>query len=595
MARICQVKTFRRQKDRFGRKRLAMSLCLLLLALSFCGPQSFAQSSAHTPSGSLALPASSQASRSSSFQIPDKMRGRVQFWIDIFSRYGEHQAVIHHRMKPEIVFDVLDFQDKGGRWSEKRLSRYRKSKEEKRFTEIRRAVRSLSEGRAPRSPFEAHIQKQMQILGPGTKKYRDLLNNDWIRSQRGIRERYREAVERSGRYLHIIERTFVLEYGLPIELTRLPFVESSFDYKAYSSVGAAGIWQFMPATARTYDLKVSRVVDERRDVTAATKAAARYLSDAYRKLGTWPLALTSYNHGVHGVLRKVKKLGTKDISSVVERIHDQPFGFASQNFYPEFLAALEIYENPTAYFPGVQIQPANELYRRRLTRAISASELTRRLGISQNELQEVNYALHSHVWKGRYSVPAGYTLNVPVKFKNQLASLRLPKDTVGKGLSYQVRRGDTLSKIARRFDLSVEELMGINGLSSDLVRIGQRLVVGNSSEKESGSSIVASGSHTYLVRSGDTLFSIARSHRTTVDSLKRANNLRSSRIYVGQKLALPSGVVVGRGEEVIYRVKRGDSLWAVSRRFGVSQGIIRSRNKLRSSILRIGQRLYIPR
>jgi membrane-bound lytic murein transglycosylase D len=522
------------------------------------------------------------------------MRGRVQFWIDIFSRYGKHQAVIHHRMQPEIVFDVLDFQDKGEKWSEKQLARYRKAKEEELFKEIRSAVKLLSQGKPPRSRFEAHVEKQMQILGPGTKKYTDLLKNDWIRSQRGIRERYREAVERSGRYMHILERIFVLEYGLPVELTRLPFVESSFDYKAYSSVGAAGIWQFMPATGRTYDLQVSRVVDERRDVAAATKAAARYLSDAYQKLGTWPLALTSYNHGVHGVLRKVTKLGTKNISSIVGRIDDQPFGFASQNFYPEFLAALEIYENPHHYFPGVNIQRPQELYRRKLTRTISASELTQRLGIAQESLQEVNYALHSNVWKGKYSIPAGYTLNVPIQFQHNLATLRLPKDTYVSGQTYQVGRGDTLGKIALRFNSSVEELMSLNGLSSDLVRIGQRLVVSRA-KGESVTSAVTSGSHTYAVRSGDTLFSIARSHRTTVDSLKRANNLRSSSIYVGQKLALPAGAVGGRGEEVMYRVQRGDSLWAVSRRFGVSQGVIRSRNKLSSSILRIGQPLYIPR
>ena len=581
------------RKRRQNLVRWGSSFPFFSLSLFLCLPlQLFAQypSGSLDPSGSLALP----VTRAAEFETPEAMRGRVQFWIDIFSRYGKHQAVIHHRMRPEIIFDVLDFQGKGEQWSEKRLARYRKAKEEERFKEIRSALQSLSKGKPPRSRFEAHIQRQMQILGPGTKKYTDLLKNDWLRSQRGIRERYREAVERSGRYMHILERIFVLEYGLPVELTRLPFVESSFDYKAYSSVGAAGIWQFMPATGRTYDLKVSRVIDERRDVTAATKAAARYLSDAYQKLGTWPLALTSYNHGVGGVLRKVTKLGTKNISSIVGRIDDQPFGFASQNFYPEFLAALEIYENPHHYFPGVRIQRPQESYRRKLTRTISASELTQRLGISPESLREVNYALHSNVWKGKYAIPAGYTLNVPIQFQQKLATLRLPKGTYVSGQTYRVRRGDTLGKIALRFDSSVEELMGLNGLSSDLVRIGQRLVVSNA-KGGSSTSVVTTGSHTYAVRSGDTLFSIARSHRTTVDSLKRANNLRSSRIYVGQKLALPAGTVGGRGEEVMYRVKRGDSLWAVSRRFGVSQGVIRSRNKLRSSILRVGQPLYIPR
>jgi membrane-bound lytic murein transglycosylase D len=526
-------------------------------------------------------------------RVPAKMRPRVQFWIDVFSRYGKHNAVLHHRMYPYIIFDVLDFYGKAGQWSDAKIERYRKSAIKKKTKEIKNALQRLGAGKPPRTPFEQHIQKQMSVLGSGTKKYRDAVKHDWIRSQRGIRERYRGAVERSGRYLHILEQTFVLEFGLPIELTRLPFVESSFDYKAYSSVGAAGIWQFMPATGRLYDLKVSRVVDERRDVTAATKAAARYLSDAYRKLGTWPLALTSYNHGVYGVLRKVKAAGTKDITRLVERAHNQEFGFASQNFYPEFLAALEIYEDVQKYFPGVQIEAPVHIARRKMTRTVSASELSRKLGVSLDQLRAVNYALHSQVWKGRYAVPAGYTLNVPNRYKTQLASLKLPKyvpTSSGGGVgSYRVRSGDSLGRIARRHGLSVSKLKAMNGLRSDFIRIGQVLRVGGSSGSAAASSL------TYKVRSGDTLFSIARAHRTTVESLKRANGLRSSRIRIGQKLALPVGASSGRGEEVRYTVRRGDSLWKISRRFGVSQKALKTRNKLRSSHLRIGQRLYIPR
>ncbi|MCB0321645.1 MAG: lytic transglycosylase domain-containing protein, partial [Bdellovibrionales bacterium] len=281
------------------------------------------------------------------FSVPARMQPRVRFWIDIFAKYGQHDVVFHHRMHPHVIFDVLSLGGRAQVLSDKQLERERKSLSDSRERMIRTAIQNLSSGRSPESTLERHIAKQMAFLGAGTKKYREVLDNGWIRSQRGIKERYREALERSGRYMHILEHIFVTEFGLPVELTRLPFVESSFDYKAYSSVGAAGIWQFMPGTGKLFKLQVSRLVDERRDVTAATKAAAKYLLEAYGKLNAWPLALTSYNHGVYGVMKKVKQFGTRDIAALVERVHDQPFGFASQNFYPEFLAALEIYEHPT--------------------------------------------------------------------------------------------------------------------------------------------------------------------------------------------------------------------------------------------------------
>ncbi|MCI5064806.1 LysM peptidoglycan-binding domain-containing protein [bacterium] len=534
--------------------------------------------------------------RDHAFRVPSQLRPRVQFWIDIFSKYGKHHAVIHHRMYPQVIFDVLDFYEKADTLSEVALEKYRKKVVKKRIAEVDAAIKWLSRGKAPRDPFEKHISQQMAVLGGGTRKYREVVQEGWVRSQRGIRERYRVAIERSGRYIHILERVFVLEYGLPLELTRLPFVESSFDYKAYSSVGAAGIWQFMPATGRSYNLRVSRIVDERRDVTAATKAAARYLSDAYKRLGSWPLAVTSYNHGVAGVARKVKKMGTKNLAALVERSSDQPFGFASQNFFPELLAAIEIYENVSKYFPGVQKEPAQEIARRKLTRAVTASELSNRLSLSIKQLSEVNYALHSSVWKGRYAIPAGYTLNVPLRYRTALANLKLPAAPASslRGSRYLVRRGDTLGRIAQRYRTTVAKLKALNGLRSDVVRVGQTLVVSSSG----GASSQASGSHTYRVRSGDTLFGIARTHRTTVASLQRANGMRSSRIRVGQVLKLPAGAhgaSHSSAGDILYRVKRGDSLWGIARKYGVSLSTLKSRNKLRSTTVRVGQKIYIPR
>ena len=136
---------------------------------------------------------------------------------------------------------------------------------------------------------------------------------------------------------------------MPIELTRLPHIESSFENRALSKVGAAGIWQIMPATGRLY-LRVNRDVDERLHVRTATMAAAQILRENYEKLGTWPLAITAYNHGANGMKRAVDTVGTTDFGVIVQRYRGPLFGFASQNFYAEFLAALDVSQNYKQYF-----------------------------------------------------------------------------------------------------------------------------------------------------------------------------------------------------------------------------------------------------
>lgn len=478
-------------------------------------------------------------------------------------------------------------------------------------------MKHLAAGRAPSSALEERIAGVMSVLGPGPQKYNDVIKEDWIRSQTGIRERYAEAVQRSGRYLHLIEKIFVEEYGLPVELTRLPFVESSFDYAAYSSVGAAGIWQFMPRTGRLYDMKVDRAVDERRDVVKASHGAARYLLDAYRKLGTWPLALTSYNHGIYGVERKVKQLGTRDIARIVEDSSPQPFGFASQNFYPEFLAALEIYDNIPRYFPGISPHPKLQLVRKEVEASMPVSVLASHLGIPQDELQAVNYALLPRVWKGQYRVPQGYILNIPANYSDRVGKLSnverrvdtaMSASSVYGGVVYQVRSGDSLGRLAKKFGTSVSALREMNNLSSDSIRVGQRLVV---SERESAPPVRESVSTTrtvtrsessdrYTVQPGDTLYGIARKFAISVSELRRLNGLSSSRIKIGQSLivgdssqgdrAMPAPQPMSRS----ILVRKGDSLWSLSRKYGVAVSALKQRNKLKSNKVTVGQRLHLP-
>src|SRR5262249_1200748 len=185
---------------------------------------------------------------------------------------------------------------------------------------------------------------------PAPEVFLEAADEKRIRCQRGLRERFGEGLHTAGRYFPAMERIFQ-EHDLPVELTRLPLIESCFDVRAYSKVGAAGIWQFMPKTGRLYKLRVTKHVDERRDPIASTRGAARFLDQLHDNLGTWPLAITAWNHGPAGMARAVREVGTEDIAAIVQEYQSRSFGFASRNFYAEFLAALDVERHATAYFP----------------------------------------------------------------------------------------------------------------------------------------------------------------------------------------------------------------------------------------------------
>ncbi|MDC0358650.1 LysM peptidoglycan-binding domain-containing protein [Oligoflexia bacterium] len=553
-----------------------------------------------------------QIRRNPVFAVPAKLRPRVDFWIDIFTKYGKNVSVVHHRDFPQAVFKVVDFSKEAEKYSPVAFERYRKKRVKTHIAEVKKAMQHLGSGKAPGTVLQKRVQNEMAFMGPGSTKYRTAVKGGLIRAQTGIKEKYIEAIRRSGRYMHVIEDIFVREHGLPVELTRLPFVESSFDYKAYSSAGAAGIWQFMRRTGKLY-LRINNLVDERRDIISSTRAAAKYLKYGYSKLKSWPLALTSYNHGIAGVSKKVKKFGSSDLVKIVEHPTKRVFGFASTNFYPEFLAALDVYDHPRKYFPSVTPEPPMRLAQRKLTTSISASSVSRQLGADIKTLQSVNYAVASKVWKGYYNIPKGYTLKVPAKYGTKLAALRMPKlgaakvsvgtSSVYGGVVYKVRRGDTLSRIAKKYKTSVSRLRSYNGLRSDLVKVGQLLVV-KPKQATTGQTTAYSmiGTENYKVRRGDTLSTIAKRHRTSISKLRELNHLRSTRIWVGQVLKVSAAKApkpvspqpVKRSTSASsHKVRRGDTLISIAKKYGTSVTALRSANRLSSSKIKIGQTLQL--
>jgi len=514
-------------------------------------------------------------SHSSDFSVPAGLRPRVNFWINVFAKYGKNQVVFHHRNFPQAVFGTLDFSAEAETMGPVQLDVFRKQQVKNHTRRIQAALLELAQGHQPSDALERQVESAMRLVPGSHRKYREAANDqELIRSQTGIREKWAEAIKRASLYMHFIEEIFTRDYGLPVELTRLPFIESSFDYGAYSSVGAAGIWQLMPATARKY-MTVSKLVDERRDVIASTRAAARYLQHAYTELGSWPLAITSYNHGVAGVKKRVREIGSSNIVYIVEHPTQRVFGFASANFYPEFLAALEVYEKRRQYFPEVREEDPLHLSEHRLSRAMSVSHVSRQLGVSQDSLRAVNFALSDAIWQGRYSIPAGYVLKVPSRQAGLLDILNTPEPqpvkesgpaVSGQGSGYyKVKAGDTLYSIARKFGTSAAALQELNGLKAARIRVGQVLKVagarsdaqirtsqttkrstaaapsGKPSGKAAGSQKVGKAAHNkeYRVGEGESLWTISRKFKKTISELKSANKLKDDRLRPGQKLIVP--------------------------------------------------------
>jgi len=552
--------------------------------------------------------------RHPSFITPKGLQPRVNFWINIFTRYGDHHEVLHHRAYPQVVFKVLDFYRASTKLSERALNKLKQAEIKRNTTIIKQAVQNLASGAAPRSDLEKHIAYQMAFLGAGTDKYRELLQDDMIRSQRGIKERYFDAMQRSALYMPHIEKIFRSE-GLPIELTRLPFVESSFNYSARSAVGAAGIWQFMPQTARYYKMMVNNIVDERLDVFDASRAAASYLKHAYEVLESWPLAVTSYNHGITGVARKVKTLGTRDITSIVEHRTQRLLGFASNNFYPELLAAITIYEQKHHYFPHLKMPAAIQYTEYRLPHPATVGYLAQQLHTSVHELMPLNYALLSPIWTGRYRIPQGYNLKLPArsaKYVNNLSKeqpYQVGTSSVYGTNSYKVRSGDTLISLARKFNLTVAQIKKLNNLNSTILKVGQVLVVKHSEMARNTRQYQVTPSSSYhVVSQGNTISSIAKRYGVSVTDLKRANHLRSDIVMIGQKLIIPSYAHTSNnyvhqktqiettwgGDSGEYVVGRGDTLYSIARKNNLSVVELKRANNLSSNVIKFGQKLKIP-
>jgi membrane-bound lytic murein transglycosylase D len=352
------------------------------------------------------------------FPIPKFLRPQVDFWKKIFAVYSRYQVVIHDTETMQI-YRVLDFRRlrDDEELDEETVSQIKQDQTKLELAQIRSTLTRLQgcvDGLESCDNLDPEEKKIWNMFKGNTDvdRFRIAAGEDRLRTQTGVKERFREGVQNSRRYIKAMEEIFARE-GVPVELTRLPLVESSFNLSATSKVGAAGIWQFMPSTGRIYSMKVNNLVDERRDPLIATEAAARFLKSNYERLGAWPLAITAYNHGPGGVANAIDTVGSRDIGDIVRSYRGRNFGFASRNFYTEFLAALDIENNHRKHFGTLEMEDPIVYDEVSVEDPLSLNRAADLAGADLDEVRRLNPALGSAIREGSSLIPQGYQLRLP--------------------------------------------------------------------------------------------------------------------------------------------------------------------------------------
>lgn len=439
--------------------------------------------------------------------------------------------------------------------------------------------------------WEAPQQRKPGAYGTIPLVLNDSVEKNLEYFQYGIHERFQSYLDRFHHYQDLVEPVF-RELGLPPELMYLSLVESGFNPRAFSRSRASGPWQFMKGTGRVYGLDVDWYLDERRDPIKSTVAAAHHLRDLYDQFGSWPLALGAYNAGSGKISRAIKKTGTRDFWTIRQSRHIRR---ETKDYVPRFIAATLIAQNPTAYGFSTPDGDRHEFEEVLITKRVHLSAVTQQTGIPVEELQRLNPELRRSI------VPSltgpGYYLKVPLGMASLVEELHPtlavwsqppPPPTEW----HTVRRGESLSVVAKRFSMKVSQLKDMNDLRSNIIRVGTKLRVrGGVDDDYSDTDITW-----YRVRSGDSLGSIATRFRQSVNALMRMNNISSHIIHPGDRLRVkgnPSVSPSSKNDSKWYKVRRGDSLWTIAQQFRMSVNDLRTLNNLSSSIIQAGRMLMV--
>ncbi len=537
------------------------------------------------------------------FPCPDALRRRVDFWIDVYGRRGINDAILHDSQRPHRVYKIIKGKACGTNGNTQFI------KEQKRQIRLRleRIAILIERKKTITQAKDKHYLNMFPGRSPAA--LRRAARN--LRCQSGNKDGFRNALRRFGTYGPIVRRV-LKDAGLHRDIQYLPFVESSYNPEAYSRVGAAGMWQIMPRTARVLGLELNATMDERLDPEAASWAAARYLKDSRKNLTVaarskkanvsdselTPFVITSYNYGVNGMRRAIKKLGP-DFLTVLNRYRTKKFRVAVKNFYAGFLAARHVAQNADRFFGSYSKGRPLRYDTIMLRKSASIDRIRAVFGVSLSRLKSLNPALTRFVWHGWREIPGGYPLRLPLRqggWADKIAYLHSlpPEADRGTPKRYTVRPGDTACAISSAFRVKCRDLIDMNRLGKQaVIRVGQsiHIPIGTSGKRRL---LSRADPGAYTVAPGDTVCGVAQRYGVKCRALLAANGLTSGSVLsVGRRLVIPGALAETRGGDT-YTVRKGDSACGVASRYGVSCDTLLAANELsQQDLIYPGQTLRI--
>ena len=417
----------------------------------------------------------------------------------------------------------------------------------------------------------------------------------YTRTHRGACE---AALKRSGQYLDMFRKIFA-EEGLPQDLVYMAHVESGYKTSAYSRAHARGVFQFIAGTARRYGLRVDAWADERSDPERSARAAARYMRDLYAEFGDWNLCFAAYNAGEGKIRRAIARSGTRDFWTIARTRHIR---LETKNHIPAIQAAALISKSPGQYGFSVVPDPPIEYDTIEVEGAADLGVLARCAGVEIDEMKRLNPALR----RGQTPPTGTFDVRVPAgRGEETLEALAaIPQSERVLYARHPVRRGETLSTIARRYGVGVSLIQQANHLGrSTLIHVNQTLLIPTSSASRAAiraperavAAVQAPEGEplTYRVRRGDTLSAIAERYDTTPASIAAASGISVRRtLRVGQRLTVLPGVRVaaaqstrpaqsaGGTDKLVHTVRRGDTLWRIASLYRTTVNVLCSLNDI---------------
>ena len=399
------------------------------------------------------------------FPRPAELEPAIEFWVRVYTEIDTSSGFLHDSGNLAVIYAKLDLDTQ---------------EIEVRRQNIKEALLALASGK--RTDLTANQENVLSLWPEGVsdQTLSSAVNN--VRWQLGQSNAFLDGLQRSGAYRSHID-SILQNRGLPPELGLLPHVESSFNPNAYSHANAAGMWQFTRLTGQRF-MRIDHFIDERMDPYIAADAAITLLEYNYNILGTWPLALTAYNHGVGGISRAVRETGTTAIEKIVTNYKGRAFGFAGRNFYAQFLAVNEVERDANLYFQDIIFAISPKFTEVRLDSFIGASDFATSVGTTINQLRIDNPSLRNAVWQGIKRIPRGFRLKLRAEQFPNGGELLTKVDDYYKysdQLSdnyYEVKRGDNLNIIANKFNTTVSEIINLNEIRArDSIQVGQRLML----------------------------------------------------------------------------------------------------------------------